>query len=115
MSRRDPSTLSNYDCFRITHTVTRFSIDFDQKVLDGNVVLSVQSANDTGDKCIVLDTSYLDVQHVKVDQVSCKWDLQTRSEPLGSPLIINLERAIDVGETLEIDVSRQHSCCNTFR
>ena len=104
-ARRDPNTLSNYDRFTTTHTKTDITIDFDKRILAGNVVLSLHAARGN-EKEVVLDTSYLDIHDVNVNEKPCKWELQPRSEPFGSPLKISLEQAVDIGKTLTIDVGR---------
>lgn len=53
---RDPNTLSNYHNFITKHTVANFEIDFDRKVLDGNVVLHLESITNAEIDSIVLDT-----------------------------------------------------------
>jgi hypothetical protein len=57
-SQRDPNTLSNYSSFRTKHTVANFAIDFKRKILDGNVVLSLESTTAAETDEIVLDTRY---------------------------------------------------------
>ena len=86
---RDPNTLSNYSCFRTTHTVANFDIDFERKNLSGNVVLKLKCLNKT-DKPdeILLDTSYLDIEGVHVDGSPAEYELKSRVEPYGSVLSI---------------------------
>ena len=102
-TRRDPNTLSNYDCFKTTHTKTDFTIDFDEKTLAGSVKLSLESLKE-GQTAIVLDTSYLRIHDVHVDERACQWELLPRSEPFGSPLRISLDSPVDVGKTLTLTV-----------
>ena len=58
---RDPSTLSNYDCFVTSHIIANLEIDFDREVVTGNVILILRSVTDAAAKEIVFDTSYLSV------------------------------------------------------
>ncbi|KAL9098607.1 MAG: hypothetical protein Q9163_005770 [Psora crenata] len=105
--QRDPNTLSNYHQFITVHTIASLRIDFDRKILAGNVVLTLKSASKAPSTEIVLDTSYLDIHDVKVDQLSCEWDLQPRTEPFGSPLRIKLGKTIEDGECVEVDIKTQ--------
>jgi len=101
---RDPSTLSNYNYFRTTHTTTNFTISFSNQQLAGNVILKLQSITDAKTKEIVLDTSYLDISDVKVDGNTTKWEVLPRTGPLGSPLMIQLENGVDNGKSVDVDV-----------
>lgn len=102
---RDPNTLSNYHEFITIHTIANFSIDFGKKNLVGNVLLKLKAVNKACQE-VVLDTSYLDIQDVRIDSHALKWDLLPRSEPLGSALKIRLDKAVRETEFVEIDVSR---------
>ena len=105
-STRDPHTFSNYDLFKTTHTQANLWIDFDKRVVSGNVVLSLKSTSNASSEEVVLDTSHLNIEDIKVNQKSCEWDMQPRTEPFGSPLKIKLDKAVDEGETFEVDVSQ---------
>jgi leukotriene-A4 hydrolase len=67
---RDPNTLSNYNNFLTTHTTANFDIDFQQKRLVGNVVLDLKSITNAETVEIVLDTSYLEISDVQVEETS---------------------------------------------
>lgn len=54
--RRDPNTLSNYDEIRTSKVAINYDINFEKKVLTGNVVLSMKVVAEDGCKQIVLDT-----------------------------------------------------------
>lgn len=103
-TKRDPNTLSNYDKFITTHLQANLNIDFTKRLLAGNVALSLKSASDASSNEIILDTSYLDIEDVKINQKSCDWELHSRIEPFGSPLRIKLDEAVDHGEALDVDV-----------
>ncbi|KAL9122610.1 MAG: hypothetical protein Q9187_000842 [Circinaria calcarea] len=105
---RDPNTLSNYHNFTTTHTVANFTIDFDHKRLDGNVILQLRSVTNAEARDILLDTSYLDIKEVKLDGSSPKWELLPRLEPYGSALKISLEAGVEMERSVEIDVGRRH-------
>lgn len=55
-NHRDPCTLSNYHNFKTTNTALDFHIDFDKKVLKGNVSLRLKSLTEAETNEIVLDT-----------------------------------------------------------
>ena len=101
--RRDPNTLSNYDCFRTTHTKVDLTVDFNKKTIAGSVRLILQALQDA-QTAIILDTSHLEVHDVKVDERPCKWELLPRSEPFGSPLRISLQDAINIGKIVVVEV-----------
>ena len=101
---RDPCTLSNYDAFETTNTIVDFSIDFDKRILGGTVTLQLTSSNDGSVREIHLDTSYLDIASVNLNQGSCTWDLLSRSEPYGSQLKIVLDRGIEHGNSISVIV-----------
>ena len=101
---RDPNTLSNYSCFRTTHTVANFDIDFERKNLSGNVILKLKCLNKIDRPDIVLlDTSYLDIECVQVDGSPAEYELKSRVEPYGSALSIKSGPGSDK-DHLELDV-----------
>lgn len=102
---RDPNTVSNYHEYLTTHITANFLIDFDKKCLTGNVVLKLKAVENTESKKIILDTSYLTVQDVKVAGKSFQWKLSPRSEPYGSSLEVHLAKPSQSSEIVEVDVS----------
>lgn len=56
---RDPNTLSNYHNFVTIHTTANFELDFRKKVLEGNVVLRLQSTTEKEIDEVVLDTRFV--------------------------------------------------------
>ena len=100
---RDPNTLSNYNNFLTTHTTANLTIDFEQKKLKGNVTLNLKSITDAATREILLDTSHLDVNDVKIDGRALKWSL-IPFEPYGSALKIELERGVPNEKSVDVDV-----------
>lgn len=101
---RDPNTLSNYNNFRSTHVTANFDILFDQQRLVGNVVHQLKSTTNAESQEVILDTSYLDVDEVKVDGKTATWNLLPRMEPYGSALKIQLDQAVALDKIIEVDV-----------
>ncbi|KAH8695911.1 leukotriene A-4 hydrolase [Talaromyces proteolyticus] len=104
---RDPNTLSNYTAWVSRHVTANLEIFFDQKKLAGNVVHQIQSKTDAQSREIILDTSYLDISQIKVNGQVSKWEISPRFEPYGSALKIQLENGIELGGSVEVDISLQ--------
>lgn len=102
---RDPNTFANYNEFVTKHTIANFSINFEKEKLVGNVVLTLKAAtNYSKSKEVILDTSYLDINHIRIGGRDVEWDLLDRSEPFGSALKIKLNSEIGENESVDIDV-----------
>lgn len=101
---RDPNTLSNYTAWRSRHITANFEIDFSAKRLAGNVIHQLLSKTQAETREILLDTSYLDISEVKVDGQTARWEVLPRFEPYGSALKIVLEKGVEEGGTIEVDV-----------
>ena len=104
---RDPNTLSNYDKFRTRHITADFKIDFQKKRLEGKVSLNLQVLDKAAE--IVLDSSFVDVQDVTINDSKAKWSLEPRSEPYGSPLKVQVGSDIDVGKEVVLGVSMNYA------
>ena len=102
---RDPNTLSNYDSFRTVNTQVSYAIDFDQRVLRGNVLLDLVSTTNAESKEILLDTSHLDIQDVKLGGHRARWEIMPEVKIYGSPLKINLDQGVERGESVELDIA----------
>lgn len=111
---RDPNTLSNYQDYVTVHTIANFSIDFQQKILNGDIILHVRAVEKSCGHQIVLDTSYLKIQDVKVNRETSKWELLPRSEPYGSALKIDLDQRVEQKEIVELRVSGKGSVEASF-
>ncbi|KAI9734290.1 MAG: hypothetical protein M1834_002394 [Cirrosporium novae-zelandiae] len=111
---RDPNTLSNYNHWLTTHTTVDFSIDFDQKLLTGDVLLRLKSITNAETKEILLDSSYLDVFKVEVDgQKPQGFHILDRVEPYGSAVKIQLQEGVEMGR--EVDVNDTPDVKSTFK
>lgn len=100
---RDPNTLSNHLVFQTTHTDVALALSFATSSLAGEVTLTMKAAEDTLED-IVLDTSYLSVEAVKVDGKVAKWSLAERMEPYGSALTVDVGREVKRGEAVKVKV-----------
>jgi len=113
-SPRDPSTLSNYNAWRTQHITVNLEIDFAKKRLWGDVVLKMKKLTDAGadSKKVVLDSSYLDIESVKVDGKTAKYDVAARIEALGSPLTIEIDSPPEGDKEVDIQIalSTSDSC-----
>lgn len=105
LRHRDPNTLSNYSAFKTVHTITNFDISFDQQRLSGNVVLRLQSMTKAESDEIILDSSHVDINSIKINGKISTWSLLPRMEPYGSALKIPLSEGVDQGQHLEVDIS----------
>lgn len=104
MTRRDPSTASNYDAWRTKHTTANFKIDFEDQCLRGSVCLELESQTEKESREIVLDSSFVAVSSVKVDSADSKWEVKERAEPLGSPVHISIPAGASKGSTIKVDI-----------
>lgn len=104
---RDPNTLSNYNNFLTTHTTVNFSIDFEKKIIGGNVALTLKSITDAAANEILLDTSFLSVKDVTLDGKSPEWKLLPRFEPYGSALKITLEEGVQNGKSVQLEMTTE--------
>ncbi|EEY14431.1 leukotriene A-4 hydrolase [Verticillium alfalfae VaMs.102] len=112
MAKRDPATLSNYNEWITKHTTANLSIDFKEKILKGKVCLELESLTDRLSKEIILDSSFVKVSGVKVNQATSQWDLKDRSEPFGSPLHVSVPEGAARGDVVrvEIDLETTSKC-----
>lgn len=103
---RDPNTLSNYNDLRSVHTIANFTIDFSKEKLSGTISLTLEVVGENANE-IVLDTSFLDVKHVRLDGSPADFALSSRTEPYGSALKIQTEGCKPCpkpGESLNLEV-----------
>lgn len=104
MATRDPSTLSNYDAWRTQHTTANFKINFEDKRLQGSVNLYLQSQTDRESNEIILDSRFLDISSVTIDDVESPWELKPYSAPLGAPLHIYIPEGAAKGVIVNLGI-----------
>lgn len=84
----DPCTRSNYSQFEVKHTDLSLSVSFESKTLDG--VVGYNLVNKNGSNEIILDTSSLEIDNVKVNNENTEFKLG-ESSMYGSPLHIPID------------------------
>jgi leukotriene-A4 hydrolase len=98
---RDPTTLSNYDKFRTRHIAANFKIDFENKRLEGDVALDLEVIDKSEE--VVLDTSFLDLKDVKLNNSTVQWKVDEISEPYGSALRVKVDNT-EIGKNINLKV-----------
>lgn len=101
---RDPNTLSNYDAWRTRHTTANLKIDFTAKCLRGSVILELESQTDKASKEIILDSSYVTVNSIKLNSAPSSWETKARTEPNGSPVHIAVPEGAAKGEVVNVEI-----------
>jgi leukotriene-A4 hydrolase len=109
---RDPSTRSNYGAWRTKHTTVNFDVDFDAKRLRGSVILQLESQTDRQSNEVILDSRFVHVSTVLVNEAESKWELKDHSEPLGAPLHVSVPNGAANGEVIDlaIDLETTDKC-----
>ncbi|KAI7861636.1 peptidase family M1-domain-containing protein [Spinellus fusiger] len=99
----DPSSLSNLHQVKTTHLHLDWSIDFAKKTISGQVLLDLSILADNVQQ-VVLDTSYLDLKRISLDNIDLKFSVSERHVSLGSALTIELPKPVSKGDTLQLKV-----------
>ncbi|CAG59351.1 uncharacterized protein GVI51_G01287 [Nakaseomyces glabratus] len=105
----DYSTLSNYKSFQIKHTTLNFLLSFEKSTVSGDVVFDLTTLKEAV-KHIDLDTSYLDVNEVLVDDKPVEFKIEERKQPLGSKLVIAAELEAERQFKLRVKFSTTKDC-----
>lgn len=95
----DPCTRSNYRQYDVAHTALDLKVFFGEKKVAGSVRYDLKKAASTRE--LVLDTSFLSISGVSVDGKDAKYELESRLEPFGAPLVIN----VPDGERVSVRIS----------
>lgn len=108
---RDPNTLSNYTQWKIKHTVTDLSVNFQAQKIHGSVTHIVDNLEDSSQE-IILDTSFLDIKTIYIDDnLTEDWEIQDRHEHYGSPLSIKLSNTKQKSQySIKISFSTKEKC-----
>ena len=104
----DPNTFSNYLEFNTRSITVNLEIDFDQKVLKGDVELLIQSLNDGSSREVHLDSSHVDLSSLEINGRKVQWEVHDRVEPFGSKVVVHLDRGYTVRQEMRLQVSRSY-------
>lgn len=99
----DPSTNSNYQYFKVNQTDLDLSVSFEEQIVRGTVTFDLTPKLDTD--TIVLDTLYLNVDQVAVNDEKVEFDLKELVKPLGAPLVIKASCTKDTPLKLSVSYS----------
>ena len=93
----DKATQSNYTQIVVRHTHLEWTIDWKKQIFHGHALLSLKALNDDV-KHVALDTSYLDIKTVEVEDKEVKWTVGDRIGTIGSALSFDLPKKVSKGE-----------------
>ncbi|CAK9436123.1 uncharacterized protein LODBEIA_P06810 [Lodderomyces beijingensis] len=85
----DPSTLSNYQDFKVELTTLDFDIRFEESKVIGKVTYDLKNKQKKTDH-VDLDTSYLLINQASIDNNSAEYKLHQRHQSLGSKLTVQI-------------------------
>lgn len=105
---RDPSTLSNYEHFKPQNTAVSLKVHWADQKLAGSVTYDLDVSGNP--ETLVLDTSYLDIQEVLVNNVKADFSVGDRHDIFGSPLTITLPPSSGTHLNVKINYSTTPSC-----
>jgi leukotriene-A4 hydrolase len=89
----DYSTLSNYKSFKVQNSTFDIELKFDEKIIVGSIKYDLLTLSSISK--IVLDSSFLKINSIKVNDEARSYQTTERSEPLGAALVIELEAPSD--------------------
>ncbi|WP_088330943.1 M1 family metallopeptidase [Lacimicrobium sp. SS2-24] len=90
-AQTDYHSFANPDEIRVTHLDLDLTVDFDEKVLTGEVVLHFQR-DEVNDSILILDTRDLTIHKVTSDNQPVEYHLGERDPHLGTPLQIKVPK-----------------------
>ncbi|PKK57376.1 leukotriene a-4 hydrolase, partial [Rhizophagus irregularis] len=102
----DPSTLSNINEIQTSHIELNLRVDFEHKILDGSVTLSLITIADNVNK-VILDTKSLIIKSVSQDgRQKIKFHLNNEIDCFGTTgLHIELEKPLAAGIMFKLEIS----------
>lgn len=92
----DQATLSNYTEIRTTHIDLEWAIDWTAQIIHGHATVELTAVKDVEE--VILDASYLKVDHVQVQGKEVKWELGERIGVMGEGLHVHLSEKLKAGE-----------------
>ncbi|GBC06237.1 hypothetical protein RclHR1_06700001 [Rhizophagus clarus] len=101
----DPSTLSNINEIQTNHIDLNLKVDFEHKILDGSVKLSIITITDNVNK-VILDTKSLNIKSVSQDGRQLKFHLNNDIDCFGATgLHIELDKPLATGTKFELEIA----------
>ncbi|WWC71745.1 leukotriene A-4 hydrolase/aminopeptidase [Kwoniella pini CBS 10737] len=101
---KDQATLSNYLEIITKHININWEINWNEKIFNGNVELKMESKkNDLNE--IKLDSSFLNIKKVEIDNKIIEYSLGDRIEVMGQALTITLPKSLNKGEIVTIKIT----------
>lgn len=89
----DYSTLSNYKDFKVLKSFFDIELNFKKNLIVGSIKYNLLTLNKI-DK-IVLDSSFIDIESIKVNNIDNPFKILSRIEPLGSALEIPFNTSLN--------------------
>ncbi|CAB4380433.1 unnamed protein product [Rhizophagus irregularis] len=101
----DPSTSSNVKEVQTTHLELNLKVDFEHKILDGTVTLSLVALADNINK-VILDTRNLEVKSVSQDGKELKFNFGDKTDCFGTSLFIDLgDQYLTTGTKIDLKIA----------
>ncbi|KZL71381.1 leukotriene A4 hydrolase, partial [Colletotrichum tofieldiae] len=100
----DIHTNANFGDVVTKHTDLELTIDFNKKIVSGTTTITAESQLEAGVSEIILDTSFLKIKSATISGYEARWTLGVRSEPNGTPLLVQLDKPYRKGEILKLMV-----------
>ncbi|GKT97688.1 leukotriene A4 hydrolase [Colletotrichum tofieldiae] len=98
----DIHTNANFGDVVTKHTDLELTIDFNKKIVSGTTTITAESQLEAGVSEIILDTSFLKIKSATISGYEARWTLGVRSEPNGTPLLVQLDKPYRKGEILKL-------------
>ncbi|KAJ3104294.1 Leukotriene A-4 hydrolase [Phlyctochytrium planicorne] len=107
----DTTNYANVDAVKIVHASFKLNVDFDRKVLHGNVTHTAEVVGEKADK-IILDSNFLDIKKVSFEGQEVKYDIGEAHPAFGSSLTVKFPQTLSKGQKvkLSIDYSTTDKC-----
>ena len=98
----DSFTNSNFDIVSISHLSGQFDIDFEKKIVHGDLFFRFNPLDEGRE--IILDTKNLDIHKVVKEDKDLDFSFGEEDEVLGKPLIIDYGETFKKGEEFIINI-----------
>jgi leukotriene-A4 hydrolase len=102
--RADPATLSNYLSVATTDIHLEWSIDWEQRIIEGSVLHTVKARHD-GVEQVIFDSSYINIAAVYAGDDVLRFNVDKPRHPvLGNAVHVHLPKQLNKGETTTIRI-----------